>query len=366
MELYSGNLSIYFPCQLKDKNALQWFHQKWNRCRNRQVRDIHLRKAPLTDLMDLKAYREEKEGILEILHAKIDVFGNVNPECAPYALPCLQQAYRKTREDNLFTKNANVLISRFKLIYPKEQNSRISNTEGCLIYNVNADNNIATYIVTLRFNNLLVEDIVLLKHIFYKRLKVEIQEYDICYHKCGSEPWHADNCFSCISKHHIRVNRPYNSIQEYVAEKDMCQRFAKKMDVDYRARYTFVELDNTFFNKSDHKEYYGIMCADEGYSYLSSQRQEEVFKHNLSAREAYGYYQCGLDGLIVNKKKPEKVICKERRAEFEGRYDEAESHIKTNDERKKQHHRENRLADGLSVSGLGDHRLVQHLLGQIR
>ena len=55
--VYSGNISIYFPCQTKDKEALQWFHRKWNSCRRRQLRDIRMRKAPLTDLMDLDIYR---------------------------------------------------------------------------------------------------------------------------------------------------------------------------------------------------------------------------------------------------------------------------------------------------------------------
>ena len=114
--VYSGNISIYFPCQTKDKEALQWFHRKWNSCRRRQLRDIRMRKAPLTDLMDLDIYRSEKEKILTDLQSKITMFGGIyqNHASTPYALSCLQQAYRKIREDNLFTKNTNVLVSRKK------------------------------------------------------------------------------------------------------------------------------------------------------------------------------------------------------------------------------------------------------------
>lgn len=329
MSQYSGNLSIYFPCQLKGRKPLRWFHDKWNRCRDRQVRDVHMRKAPLTDLMDLECYRTEKENLLKIVQGK--VVGHINLDSAPYALTCLSQAYRKVREDNLFSKNASVLISHFDLSYYSDS----SKTEepikltGNLVYNVNADNNIATYIVMLHFKDLSADDIIMLKHIFYKRLEVTICEYDVCYRKCNSNPWVEDSCFSCISKLNRGNTRNYNSFQEYIAEKDMSQRLLEKYDVDFRARYSLVELDNLYLYKSDYKEYYGIMCADEGYQFLSSHKQERVFEHNLSIREDYGYYQCGLDGLIVNKNKRKRVLCKERHAGFEYKYREHHSHIQT-------------------------------------
>ena len=330
MEQYSGNLSIYFPCRLKGRRSLEWFHKMWNRCRDRQVRDIHMRRAPLTDLMDLERYRNEKEKILKILQGKI--VGHINLESAPYAFPCISQAYRKVREDNLFSKNASVLISHFDLLYNNGNNSRskhIIKATGNLVFNVNADNNIATYIVMLHFENLSVEDVIMLKHIFYKRLEVTICEYDICYRKCSSNPWVEKSCFSCISKLNGGYRHNYNSFQVYVAEKDMNQRLLEKCDVDFRARYSLVELDNLYLNKFNYKEYYGIMCADEGYHFLSSHKQEKVFENNLSIRDDYGYYQCGLDGLIVNKHKYNRVLCEEKHAEFEYKYREHHSHIQT-------------------------------------
>ncbi len=113
MSQYSGNLSIYFPCQLKGRKPLRWFHDKWNRCRDREVRDVHMRKAPLTDLMDLECYRTEKENLLKIVQGK--VVGHINLDSAPYALTCLSQAYRKVREDNLFSKNASVSSQSFDI-----------------------------------------------------------------------------------------------------------------------------------------------------------------------------------------------------------------------------------------------------------
>lgn len=288
MGLYSGNLSIYFPCQLKGRKPLKWFHEKWNRCRDRQVRDLHMRKAPLTDLMDLKCYRDETEINLRSIQSRIDVWENANPETAPYALHCLQQAYRKNREDNWLSKNTSVVISRFTLIYEKSHCAipyNIIQVEGSLIYNVNADNNIATYIVMLHFDKMFVDDIILLKHIFYKRLEVKIQEYKIDYSSCSCNAVH-NGVFSCVTGIKKAVIEPYVSFQDYIAQKDVFLRFAKRGDVDYRARYSFVELDNHYFSKSLYKDYYGIMFADEGYAYLSNRRQNEVFRHNLSIRES--------------------------------------------------------------------------------
>ena len=333
MELYSGNLSIYFPCQLKGRKPLKWFHQRWNHCRDRQVREIHLRKAPLTDIMDLEYYRDETEVALCSIQDRIDIFGNSNTENAPYALKCLQQAYRKNRENNCFSKNASVVISCFTLRYEKlhsDISDNIIQVEGSLIYNVNADNNIATYIVLLHFKERSVEDIILLKHIFYKRLKVKIQEYEIK-HSCCLCNDEQNDVFRCITGRKNGDMKPYISFQEYIAQKDIFQRYSKKGDVDYRARYSFVELNNRYFSKSLYKDYYGIMCADEGYAYLSGRKQQEIFRYNLSMRESYGYYQHGLNGLIVNKDWGSRVGCKVHQRFFEEKYNEDDSHIKTED-----------------------------------
>lgn len=333
MNRYSGDLCIYFPCHLKGRRPLKWFHEKWNRCRDRQVRDIHMRRAPLTDLMDSKVYRSETEDALCSIQGKIDVWGYSIPYNAPYALHCIQQAYRKNREDNCFSKNTSVVISRFTLFYYKNHTTDpdvLIQAEGTLIYNVNADNNVATYIVMLHFDRMSVDDIILLKHIFYKRLKVSIQEYEISHCSCPCNAEYND-VFKCITgKKNVKI-APYISFQDYIAQKDRFQRYAKRTDVDYRARYSFVELDNQFFSKSLYKDFYGIMCADEGYAYLSCKRQNEVFRHNLSIRESYGYYQCELNGLMVKKNYENRAGSKNNQRFFEMQYNEDDSHIKTDD-----------------------------------
>lgn len=328
---YTGNISIYFPCQLEGNRQLKWFHDRWNRCRERQLYDIHLRKASRTDMMDLEVFRDEKEIVLQSLQYKIDVFGNANDKKSPYALECIKKAYQRNREDNLLSKNTNVVISRFTLIYdyPKSLICCSSlEAEGTLIYNVNADNNIATYIVLLHFEDMSVEEIILLKHIFYKRLRVKIQEYEINNNSaCFTES--LKGVFNCINGKKVGELKSYVSFQEFIAQKDICQRYAKRGDVDYRARYSLVELDNDFFSKQLYKDYYGIMCADEGYTYCSEGKLEKDFFHNLSMRESYAYYQCGLNGLLINKNRNVRSLCKTHQKLFEEKFNEDVSHIKT-------------------------------------
>lgn len=305
---YSGNLSIYFPCEIKGRGALQIFEGAWNRTKRRVIHDIHLRKAPLTDWMDLRIYRKDREATLKLLQGKISDLGVIDKHSSPYALPCLQGAYRKSRESNIFSKNANIVISRFHMSYYKIA----SPIEGLLIYNVNADNKVANYIAMLSFNNLTVEEIILLKHIFYKRLTVSIEEYrikgnTIC--PCENNPvcWcSSNNCFlhqafQCVNEDRNAKKSFQTSFQQYIADKDRYVSL-NHSDVDYRARYSLLELTENVIGWQSKKVLLGLLTADEGYKYVSTRKIEESLGKDLSDRSCYSCYQCGQNGLITGVK----------------------------------------------------------------
>ena len=174
---YTGNLSFYFPCSVKSSRRLDAFNKRQKRWHWRQVHHIHHTYSPLTDLMDMERNRRINESLLT--HLRMTIGGEeCNDELSPFALKCMQRAYRRNREDNLFTKNVQYLLSRFRLTYnyEEERSEKTMLCEGLLLLNVNADNSIATCIVTLHFKDLPAEEVILLKHLFYKRLLVNIQE----------------------------------------------------------------------------------------------------------------------------------------------------------------------------------------------
>ena len=305
---YSGNLSIYFPCEIKGCGALCLFEDAWNRTKRRIIHDIHLRKAPLTDWMDLRIYQEDRETTLKLLQGKISDVGEIEKHSSPYALPCLQDTYRQSRESNIFSKNASVVVSRFQMSYCKIPHP----VEGLLLYNVNAGNKVATYIAMLSFNNLTVDEIILLKHIFYKRLTVSIEEYRIkgyatCPCKRNPVCWcSSNNCslrqpFQCVTEDRNAKESFQTSFQQYVADKDRYVSL-NHSDVDYRARYSLLELAENVISWQLKKELLGLLTADEGYKYASWQKIETSLGNDLSVRSCYSYYQYGQNGLIMGTK----------------------------------------------------------------
>ena len=182
---YSGSLSIYFPCKLKKSIELSHINKMWDRLRRTQISQIHSRRSPMTDLMDEDDFRVQNEYVLSILQCMLPADGSIRLQCSPYATECVRTAYRSLREDNIFTKNASSVLSRFQMGYEDII------VDGMLLLNVNADNNVATFIFILNFNDRTADDIIRLKHLFYYRRLVSIQVYAIRENVCSG------HCFSC-------------------------------------------------------------------------------------------------------------------------------------------------------------------------
>lgn len=338
---YSGSISFFFPCKLKNTLAIHHLNQRWNRWRTRQIHRIHAFHRPLTDLMDLQCNRDENEYLLSILQnwlqmESVEPF--VDDRVSPYALKCLQLAYRKNREDNLFAKNASIPLARFQIEYERGHNGHIK-TEGILLYNVNADNLVGTLILVFNFNNLLPIDIILLKHILYKRLTVGIKEYTM---QCAA----CDSCgenqpYGCVTGPLLKGEMRQTTIQSYMNEKfGLLRDFHKQLDIDFRARYSFMELttDVPEFIKGNKilsnqsiiaRDLYGILYADEGYSSVSQQKLSQAFARNLSTRNDYSVFTCFQNVLLVTHCWNRRVLCKLRHADFEQHYIEPINHIRT-------------------------------------
>lgn len=133
---------------------IQHLNESWKKSRNCQINRVHKLHKPLTDLMDLEFNRDANEFLLGVLQNSMSLGANIDRSVSPYALRCLQLAYRKNREDNLFAKNASIPLSRFLLRYESIE------AEGILLYNINADNHVGTLVFTQNFNALNVMDMI--------------------------------------------------------------------------------------------------------------------------------------------------------------------------------------------------------------
>lgn len=102
MNTYSGSLSIYFPCKVKSGSPVSRLNDRWNRWRKRQIDFIHHSHAPLTELMDKKKNRFINESLLKVFQKTLVPDLPIDNLCAPCGLKCLQLAYRKRRESNIF------------------------------------------------------------------------------------------------------------------------------------------------------------------------------------------------------------------------------------------------------------------------
>lgn len=352
MTAYTGSMSIYFPCKLKQSSFIKRFNGRWNRWQQRQINYIHHSHAPLTDLMDKERNRNIKESFLNVMQRTFACRCPINEECSPFALRCLRLAYRKNREDNLFAKNVQVVLSRFSMEYCIKNKGTKLKTDGVLLLNVNADNAVATLIVVLNFKNFQAEELVYLKHVFYKRLLVNIKESDTSLQNCDCSKCNNLNWLECLRlKQTNKVRRTI--IQDFVNEKSQCvlSQHRLQYDVDYRARYSFIELerpklrrknclgmvleylvkgncDPPYRNESFLRELYGILHSDEGFGYTSNEVLRS-FDTNYSTRAAYDLYLSGLDALILTKNSTERDLCKVMHAKFEEGYNEAEENIRT-------------------------------------
>ena len=307
--MYYGKMSIFFPCKVKSKKLKRW-NESWNRLRKRQTDFIHHTHSPLTDLLDMRTFRDYNEAVLSAFQTVMGEDCVINSAVSPYAVECLQRAYRNSREDNAFVKYAQVVLSKFSLRYTINSEKRDIKCAGSLIYSMNLDNGVGTLIVTLQFTHLSAKDIIYLKHAFYKRSLVDIVDFNISgiADKCAG-----GCCFSCIQQNgngqHLRL-----TIQDYVNEKfkkiSHCNQL--EYDVDFRARYSFVELTRYGQLITDH-ELYGIMLADEGFQYVPQAVYEREIRkappQDISTRISYDFYMNGLNAVLVFRNLVDKAQC---------------------------------------------------------
>lgn len=310
MANYYGKMSIFFPCKVKSRVVKRW-NGRWNRLRKRQTDFIHLTHSPLTDLLDMGTFRDYNEAVLSAFQSVMSERCQIGTAFSPYATECLQQAYRNSREDNAFAKYAQIVLSKFSLSYTVNSKKRNIQCMGSLIYSVNLDNGVGTLIVTLRLARLSVQDIIYLKHAFYKRSLVNIVDFDISHI--------ADRCiggcsFGCIRQNANGQHLMRMTVQDYVNEKFRMIGHCNQLeyDVDFRARYSFVELTLHERPITD-KELYGIMFADEGFQYVPQAVYEKEIRkeppQNISTRVSYDFYMNGLNAVLVFRNLLNKVRC---------------------------------------------------------
>lgn len=290
----NGTLNIYYPCKIKDSQIVQNFNSVWNTYRKMQLTEIRLRNKPLTDLLDKKRYREKYNQFL---------FSRFPPNSChiadgPYATKCLQMEYEKSRESKAYSKELSFIVSQFDLEY-EDINTEDADRwiTGTVLFCLNLENRIGTYVVVLNFNGLTTDEVILLKHLFYKRAEVVIRE-----RKQKGTFTTLSMCPNCPKKRNTpffaRSNPIITTIPDYIIALNVSYLWQKELDFDFRARYSLLEIDGE--GNVPKWEKYGLLKSDEGYRYASSFHIKQNISRNYSSRKSYDIYYSGLNGLIIN------------------------------------------------------------------
>lgn len=277
--LYTGTLNVYFPCELRNSQGIRRARNMWKdiaQCHKRGTRRL---RQPNTNQMDIFAFRQQKEDILKAYQtfwATHLGVGLPNGAAGCYATSEIAEEYRHPREDNLFVKNVNLPLSSFKVEYPPLTNGNQGvKIKGQLLFSVNIDNNVATAIVVLNFEGLNVDDVILLKHTFYKRCHVSIYEGGI--------------------------QQNANTFQEYVTSKLMAIYPYLKDDIDTRARYMLLEVDEPIVNAQNVNKrndiIYGMLTCDEGWRH--AENPTRCLGENYSTRDSYKLYYRAKNAIII-------------------------------------------------------------------
>ena len=147
---------------------------------------------------------------------------------------------------------------------------------GQLLFSVNVDNNVATAIVVLNFEKLRVDDVILLKHTFYKRCHISIYE--------------------------DRILQNVDTFQEYVTSKLRAIYPYLKDDIDSRARYMLLEVEEPIANLQDEAQrdsiIYAMLTSDEGWEHAENIRCS--LGRNRSTRDSYKLYYNSKNAIIVS------------------------------------------------------------------
>lgn len=280
MLLYNGTLNVYFPCELKNSQEKKRARKMWKDIAQCHRRGTRSQRLPNTNQMDLLAFRKQKENILNVYRAFWAMHLGVtlpNDDVGCYATQEIANEYRHPREDNLFVKNVSLLISTFEVKYRPltEGNSEVK-IMGQLFFSVNVDNNVATAIVVLNFEKLRVDDVILLKHTFYKRCHISIYE--------------------------DRILQNVDTFQEYVTSKLRAIYPYLKDDIDSRARYMLLEVEEPIVNFQDEAQrdsiIYAMLTSDEGWEHAENIRYS--LGRNRSTRDSYKLYYNSKNAIIVS------------------------------------------------------------------
>lgn len=280
--LYTGTLNVYFPCELKDSQGIRRARNMWKDIAQCHKRGTRILRNPNTNQMDILAFLTKKENILKAYQAFwANLLGVTLPAdaAACYATPEIAEEYRHPREDNLFVKRVSLLLSKFEVKYPPlTDGNRGIKIEGQFIFSVNIDNNVATAIVVLNFQRLSVDDVILLKHTFYKRCHVSIYEGGI--------------------------QQNANTFQEYVTSKLMAIYPYLKDDIDSRARYMLLDVDEPIVNARNVNKrndiIYGMLTSDEGWRHAENTKRR--LGKNYSTRDSYKLYYRAKNAIIITSR----------------------------------------------------------------
>lgn len=211
--------------------------------------------------MDKKEYRDIYNHLLLSVIPKH--YGHVKG--APYATECLRMEYEKSRESKLESKELSFVVSTFDLDYLDiTKGLPYKSVSGSVLFHLNLENFIGTYIVVLNFSGLSVNEIIMLKHIFYKRTHVNIRERK---QRCCNSPAYYEGCKDCAMNITTSISPNSYTFPEYIQSLSLNVVQLKKLDVDYRARYFFLEIGDEY-NLSN-AEIYGLLCADECYKFAN-------------------------------------------------------------------------------------------------
>lgn len=277
---YNGTLNVYFPCELKDSREIKRARKMWKDIAQCHRRGTRSQRLPNTNQMDILAFRTQKENILKAYRAFWAMHLGVILEdngSACYATQEIANEYRHPREDNLFVKNVSLLISTFEVKYrPLAEGNGGAKIMGQLFFSVNVDNNVATAIVILNFENLRVDDVILLKHTFYKRCHISIYE--------------------------DRIQQNVDTFQEYVTSKLRAIYPYLKDDIDSRARYMLLEVEEPIVNFQDEAQrdsiIYAMLTCDEGWRHAENVGRS--LGRNRSTRDSYKLYYDSKNAIIVS------------------------------------------------------------------
>lgn len=305
----SGKLAVFYPCRIKETARIKHAISTWRRRRKGQLRVLHNDHFPLTDLMDDRYIRDQMDTILN------GIF-NSNDECAPSATDCIMADYGENREGKQHSKELSIVVSRFNLAFDRHNTcytveSANSNhvitkfLKGMLIFSLNLDNMVGCFIVNLHFDDYTIEDVIFLKHIFYKRYIVKIESLPLSRSNPCPYPYNCRYC-GCLIPSCCIDDRTIQEVTlpQYVISQNHIPWRWLKWNIDFRARYSLLEIDSSF----DYKSMYGLINADEGYDSVPNGKIIDSFFCNgidsktkdLSTREAYSYYVIGQNGLIIN------------------------------------------------------------------